>query len=57
MPDLQTPIVESAKAFDDVYKQGKFKKARGIHPAVARLDNSNILNLAWSRELHRRTNR
>ena len=28
MPDLQTPIEESAKAFDDVYKEGKFKKVR-----------------------------
>lgn len=56
-PDLQTPIEETEKAFDEVYKQGKFKKARDFHPAVAKLDNSNMLDLAWSRELHRRTNR
>lgn len=26
MPDLRTPLEETAKAFDDVYKEGKFKK-------------------------------
>lgn len=32
MPDLQTPI-ETAQAFDEVYKQGKFKKVRTpFHP-------------------------
>lgn len=30
-PDLETPIEETAKTFDDVYKEAKFKTVRDFH--------------------------
>lgn len=36
-PDPDTPIEETAAAFDEVYRQGKFKKVSSLH--LLRLTN------------------